>query len=230
MVSRLAGMVLVEAVCCSLADAKLAEQVGANRVEICVDIETAGLTPPIELVREVRSAVRLPLVVMIRARPGDYCFTGAEKAQMLSDAGRFGSIADGLIFGALTSSRELDAPFLSEMIEAAGTAECVIHRSIDTVDDYFGAVEEARKLGFRRILTSGHAATAFEGRQTLREVIRRFGDQIEVLPAGGIRASNVAAIIRDSGATQVHLGPRQGPPDALDGASLKQVIVSLATS
>ncbi len=215
---------LIEAVVCSRSDAVAAERAGASRVEICVDITTAGLTPPTDLVQAIRSAIKIPIVVMIRPRPGDYIFSEGEKAEMLEDITQFAPLADALIFGALTEAGTLDAEFLRQMVERASGKDCVIHRSIDSVPDFLTAVEAAIEIGFKRILTSGHAPDAYAGRFVLRELQSRYGSQIEILPAGGIRATNILEIIRDSGVNQVHLGPRKENILEIDDEALRQVV------
>jgi copper homeostasis protein len=55
-----------------------------------------------------------------------------------------------------------------------------------------------------RVLTSGHALSAEAGVDTLAAIVEDAAGRIEVLPGGGIRAHNVAQIVRRTGAMQVH--------------------------
>ena len=61
---------LLEVIACSVEDAIQAEEGGADRLEIVSDLDVGGLTPPLELVREIRSEVNLPLRVMLREEAG----------------------------------------------------------------------------------------------------------------------------------------------------------------
>jgi copper homeostasis protein len=54
------------------------------------------------------------------------------------------------------------------------------------------------------VLTSGGAATAAEGAENLATWIEAVGEGIQILPAGTIRAENVAALIEKTCADQVH--------------------------
>jgi copper homeostasis protein len=53
-------------------------------------------------------------------------------------------------------------------------------------------------------MSSGQQSTAIAGIKTLAKMIQMFGNQIEILPAAGINAENVAELIRQTGATQIH--------------------------
>ena len=54
-------MPLLEVIACSVADAVEAEKGGAKRLEIVRDLGRGGLTPPLELVAQIKHAVDLPL-------------------------------------------------------------------------------------------------------------------------------------------------------------------------
>ena len=52
----------------SLADARSAEQCGADRLELNVVLELGGLTPTAGLLQQVKQAVAVPVIAMIRPR------------------------------------------------------------------------------------------------------------------------------------------------------------------
>ncbi len=57
---------ILEVIVCSVADAVAAERGGANRLEIISHYEAGGLTPALELVREITVTVSIPARVMLR--------------------------------------------------------------------------------------------------------------------------------------------------------------------
>ena len=74
------------------------------------------------------------------------------------------------------------------------------HRAFDEKGD----LEEAIRLGFDRVLTSGGAKTAPEGAKQIANYVRQAKGRITILPGGGIDASNVARLVRETGVQEVH--------------------------
>ena len=56
------------------ADAVLAVDSGADRIELCIDYLSGGLTPPLAWIDQIKQEVDVPLVVMVRPRAGDFFF------------------------------------------------------------------------------------------------------------------------------------------------------------
>src|SRR6267378_3714443 len=59
----------------SLEAAMAAERGGADRIELCSDLSVGGVAPSAELLRGVRSRVRIPIFSMIRPRTGDFVYS-----------------------------------------------------------------------------------------------------------------------------------------------------------
>ncbi len=69
---------LLEVAVASVEDAQAAEAGGADRLELNAALSLGGLTPSLGAFLEVRQATRLPLFVMLRPRPGAFCYRPAE--------------------------------------------------------------------------------------------------------------------------------------------------------
>jgi len=197
--------VLLEVCVQSPADCLAAPQGGADRVELCQAIELGGLTPSLGTVSAACERSPLPVIVLARPRPGDFVYTREEidlvrrEIECIRDAG-----ARGVALGALTSDGDVDLEALESWSDVSGELELVFHRAFDSCRDPSGALSLLADRGVRRVLTSGGAPTAAEGAATLAEWIQLISDRLEVLPAGTIRASNVAALVEATGAGQVH--------------------------
>ena len=59
----------------SVERAVAAERGGASRIELCGSLEIGGVTPSVELMREVRARLSLPIFSMVRPRGGDFVYS-----------------------------------------------------------------------------------------------------------------------------------------------------------
>ena len=197
--------VLVEACVDSLASARAAAAAGAGRLELCQNLSEGGTTPSLDLLAEVRERVVLPLHVLLRPR-GDFCYAGDEIAGLLRDiaaARRLG--ADGVVLGALTSDRRVNADATRRLRDAARPLRVTFHRAFDQTRDPFEALDTLLELGIERLLTSGQAATADAGIPLLKELVTRGAGRITILAGGGIRERNAKWIVAATGVQELHL-------------------------
>jgi len=199
--------ILLEIAVASLERAIAAQSAGAHRLELCSQLELGGLTPAINLVRQVRQAVQLPIHVMVRPRAGNFVYTAGEFAQMKSDitALRQENI-QGIVTGILLPDSSIDIAHTRELVSLASPLEGTFHRAFDEVPDPFPALEVVIETGATRILTSGGAPSTPEGVAALRKLIQQAGGRATILPGGGIHAGNIAALVRATGAREIHTG------------------------
>ncbi|MCA3440979.1 MAG: copper homeostasis protein CutC [Rhodobacter sp.] len=186
--------VLIE-VCVDSAEG-LAEAVagGADRIELCAALDLGGITPSAGLM-QAAARCPVPVLAMIRPRAGDFVFSPAEVAIMLADiaAARAAGLA-GVVLGASLPDGRLDDTVLARLTKAAAGLDLTLHRAFDLVPDMAPALDLAAGLGFRRILTSGQAATATQGRAGLERCFALAGGRIAIMPGSGISAQTVPAL------------------------------------
>jgi renalase len=181
---------------------------GADRLELSAALEVGGVTPSLGMFRAVRAAVDLPSYVLLRPRPGGFCYTNRELDSMLADAEEFMSAgAAGLVFGILTADGSIDGRSCQRLVSLA-RGHAVFHRAFDFLPDPLLAIDELIELGFERVLTSGGDSTAKAATARLAALIQHAGRRIEILPAGGIRPDNVADVVRETCCDQVHSSAR----------------------
>jgi copper homeostasis protein len=65
--------ILLEVCIASVDDALAAAAGGADRLELNSALSLGGLTPSAGLFAEVRRATQLPVIAMVRPRPGGFC-------------------------------------------------------------------------------------------------------------------------------------------------------------
>jgi copper homeostasis protein len=191
----------------SLEAALAAQRGGADRIELCGNLNIGGVTPSIELMRKVREKLHIPIFVMIRPRGGDFVYSEAEFAEMMgsiADAKQAGM--DGIVLGVLTRERRVDVAGTRELVEFANPLTVTFHRAFDECVDLREALEDVIQTGARRILTSGGAKSALEGAALLAELIAAAGNRIIIVPGAGISASNVARVVKETRASEFHSG------------------------
>lgn len=217
---------LVEICAPSVERAREAFALGADRIELCRDIDCGGLTPAPEDFTAI-PFLGGPVHVLIRVRPGNFVYTEEETAAMLASIDKAAvSRAAGVVVGALTADGRIDMDASRTLIARAREhgLSVTFHRAIDETADYFRAYEDVCRLGVDRILTSGGMPTAFDGRFRLAHLIRpEAGAATDcpdkpchggtpcctprrpiIMPGKGITADNVLEIIAVTGAREVH--------------------------
>ena len=220
---------VLEVCCGSLQSAVNAVAGGAERIELCSALEVDGLTPSMQVLRELRQRYpALRIHVLIRSREGDFVYSEAEVAQMeqeIHEAVAAGATA--IVGGALTPEGEVDVLATKRLVQAAEGLPFTFHRAFDVVKDWQAALETLRALGIQRVLTSGGAATAEEGIAVLRQLVTQAGDSLTILPGGGVNRRNARRIIKETGATEIHGSCSEVLPDGQRLTSAAEVAAVL---
>lgn len=191
----------------SLDTALAAEHAGADRIELCAELNLGGITPSIAAMRKVHEELEIPVFPIIRPRKGDFVYNDSEFAAMrraIATARDYG--LEGVVLGILRPDRTLDVERTRELVEWAQPLEVTFHRAFDHAPDLLRALEDVLETGATRLLTAGGAATAPEGSATLRKLVEAAGDRIIVLPGAGLHAANIAKLAAETRAREYHSG------------------------
>ena len=197
----------------SFESARRASEAGADRLELCGDLLVGGVSPSPYLIEQVVSRVKTPVNVLLRPRFGDFCFTDEEKEVLLKEI-EFCAQAgvNGVVIGALTPEGDLDVPFMSRCMAAAGDLEVTLHRCFDVCRDGFEAIETACDLGIQTILTSGQMATAPKGIENLKAMRKFAADRIHLMAGSGVSAANIPQLYQQAGICHFHLSAKASFP------------------
>lgn len=195
----------LEIACFNLESAVIAQQNGADRVELCADMDVGGTTPDFKTVLQVREKLTIDLYVMIRPRGGNFVYTDAEFQQMQADITALKEFnVDGFVFGILKEDKTINVEQNKVLVDLAKPIPCTFHRAFDEVENAFGALEEVIGCGFKTILTSGQKPNVSEGMHRLAELVSKADNRIVIMPGGGLRSTNIEVIQQNTKAVFYH--------------------------
>ena len=201
---------MLEICAANLQSALAAQRAGAQLIELCSALDAGGLTPSAGLIQAVCIQLTIPVNVLIRPREGHFYYTDAELAIMLDDI-RFcrEAGANGVVIGALTPDSQLNLEQMAALVEAAEGLDITCHRAFDFTPDPLAALDTLVALGIPRVLSSGQAASAFEGRFLLKKLVQHAAGRISIMPGAGINAANIAELAKTTGSREFHLSGRK---------------------
>ncbi len=198
---------IVEVCAESIGSALTAQEAGAFRIEFCDNMAEGGTTPSAGQILQAREMLSIKLYPIIRPRGGDFCYSDEEFAVMLRDVefcGRSG--CDGVVIGILKCDGTVDMERCTELVALAHSfgMGVTFHRAFDVSCDLNRALEDIIALGCERILTSGGAATALQGIEVIRELVRQSAGRITIMAGSGVTPENAAAIVLQTGVSEIH--------------------------
>lgn len=189
----------------SVQSAVNARTAGAERVELCQDLGEGGTTPSAAVIEYCVHQLGLRTHVLVRPRAGNFVYAAEEMAVVLRDIELCRLMgAHAVVVGFLTPDGDIDVDKTRRAVESAGTMEVTFHRAFDDCRDWHRGLRDIAACGCNRVLTSGQAATAYEGRATLRQMVQEAGDGLVVLAGCGITSHNAAALLKESGVSELH--------------------------
>lgn len=198
--------IIIEACVETLEEAILAEKNGAHRIELCSRLDLEGLTPERELVEQVIHNAGIPVKVMIRPRVGDFIYSADELSAMKDDI-QFCKKAgvQSVVFGILDKAGNLNLDQIQQLTEQASSLEVTIHKAIDHTPDPVASLRALLSIeNITSVLTSGGAATAYEGKEVIKKMIQVSKGLINVIAAGRITKNNLEEIHNLIGAHEYH--------------------------
>jgi len=202
---NLPNHILLEICVTSLDYALAAQRAGANRIELCSDLDCGGVTPSARLMETIREQLRIPIHVLIRPRPGDFVYTAGEFSTMCKAIRNAIHLKmDGIVVGILDRHFRIDVPRTRQLVELAHPLPVTFHRAFDETHSWQEALEAVIQTGARSLLTSGCRPKATDGLATLALLVKEARGRLSVMPGGGITPANVIRIVRATSAREIH--------------------------
>ena len=187
---------ILEACVETFEEALKAELLGADRIELCDDLNVGGVTPSYALLDSVLRQIKIPVMVMIRPRGGNFVHTSSEIKVMKQSIEVCKSLnVMGVVFGILDKQNHIDFATTRMLAEYASPLEVTFHKAIDDTPDPVRSAESLTGIkGISRILTSGGRPTALEGAENINEMNKVTAGHLKILAAGRITSANLENI------------------------------------
>ena len=201
--------VLLEVIATTVADARLAAQAGADRLELITGMGEGGLTPSLGLIEAVTAAVDIPVNVIVRPHSRSFVFDADDYAVMLRDVRAVAAAgANGVVIGMLTPEGEIDRDGLARAIGVADGLAITFHRAFDESRDLHEALDVL--LGFdavTNVLTSGGKPSVLQAEATIQALLRQAaGSHCTVLAGAGLTVEALAGFVQATQVKAVHFG------------------------
>tara|TARA_Y100000766_G_scaffold194683_1_gene167388 strand:- start:460 stop:1095 length:636 start_codon:yes stop_codon:yes gene_type:complete len=164
-----------------------AEKAGADRIELCKDLQSDGITPDYESAKRTIDSLNIPVFVLIRPRKGDFVYSNEEFELMKSDIVKFKEMGcKGIVSGIINDDKSIDIKRTKELVGLSRPLEFTFHRAFDIVSDPLNEIEKLIEIGVDRVLTSGQKNKAIDGLDFLEELRNISNNRIIIMPGSGI--------------------------------------------
>lgn len=208
----------LEVIACSLEDALAAEEGGATRIELTVRLDQDGLTPPLELAREVAGRVHIPVRAMLRDRPDFGVGSVDDLARLKRQALDLSAVGvEGLVTGYL-SGPTLDFEALESILRTVPGVPFTIHRAVEATRDPVASLRQLRRFpNVDRALASGGQGGPEERMARLDRYREAFGSGRKLVVGGGLTFDMLPILGNNSGLPVFHLGRAVRTPEHASG-------------
>lgn len=207
---------IVEVIATTLGEAKVAQNSGANRIELVSGLAEGGLTPSYGLIDHVIQSVHIPVQVMIRPHSQSFHYHADDVKTMIEDVLMVKRLAHqykaservGIVVGVLDEQGMIDEQLLQIILREAGEMDVTFHRAFDEVKDQFEALELLAKYPqIQRVLTSGGQHSALDAVPRIKSLVKVSQDtNVKILAGSGLTIANVASFAQDTEVEEVHFG------------------------
>lgn len=186
-------------------EAQRAEELGADRIELCDNLKDDGTTPSYGTIKLAEDTLAVDIVVIVRPRGGNFVYSEEEIRIMEEDIEICKKLkVQGVVIGALTEENKIDEKAMERLIEKAGDLKITFHMAFDMIDDKLEALETLIGLGVDRVLTKGGSGKALDNEESLRKLLESSNNRISILAGGGVTVDNYEELAKNTGVKEVH--------------------------
>ena len=197
--------ILLEACVGCYEEAKRAEMRGADRIELCDNLEEGGTTPSYGTIYLAKKNINIPISVIIRPRGGNFVYSNDEFEIMKKDIIICKELGvETVVFGILNKNNTIDIDRTRELVDLAQGLKVTFHMAFDEIYDKFKALEQLISIGVDRVLTKGGKDCAEEGKVVLKELVEKSKGKVIILVGGKVTYKNYKTLSEFIGCKEVH--------------------------
>ena len=197
-------MLCIELCVSTLEAITLAKDLKIDRVEVCQNLESGGLTPSTTLVRNALN-LGLKTHVLIRPRVGGFVYSDSELELIRQEISYFKKLGvHGVVIGALMPDHRINNEFIKSIRQEFPKLDITFHKAFDDTPDWKSSIDVLVDAGINRILSSGWETHVIKGMSTLKLMFEYAQGRIEILPGGGLNENNIDFFVKNIQPEWIH--------------------------
>ncbi len=208
-----------EVIVCNVAEAVLAEQYGATRLELIDAFADGGCSPDLLLAKDVIAAVKIPVNVMVRPHGNGFVLNDQHMQQVIKEIDFLinNTAVNGIVFGSLDESNKIEfeqLKIVANMLDSSGKL-LTFHRAIDCcngiIDNFNLLIDFIQKNYLpTHLLTSGGYPSAVDGINTINtfyKLIQQYNSTLKIIVGSGVKPDNLDQILANCHyCDEIHMG------------------------
>ena len=197
--------VIVECCANSVSSALTAIQAGANRIELCKNLENGGETPDYSDILELRNLTDIDLHILILPKANNFIYSNKDFKKIIEDI-QFckKNNINGVVIGALNKDLSINMKQTKELVEIARPMRVTFHRAFDTISKLENNLNKIIECGCDYLLTSGQKPNVDDGLNNLSKLVKQSSQKIKIIAGGGVNHNNVESLY-NIGVREFHL-------------------------
>lgn len=197
--------VIVECCANSVSSALTAIQAGANRIELCKNLENGGETPDYSDILDLRNLTNIDLHILILPKANNFIYSNKEFKKIIEDI-QFckKNNINGVVIGALNKDLSINMKQTKELVEIARPMRVTFHRAFDTISKLENDLNKIIECGCDYLLTSGQKPNVDDGLNNISKLVKQSSHKIKIIAGGGVNHNNVESLYK-IGVREFHL-------------------------
>ena len=197
--------VIVECCANSVSSALTAIQAGANRIELCKNLENGGETPDYSDILDLRNLTNVDLHILILPKANNFIYSNKDFKKIIEDI-QFckKNNINGVVIGALNKDLSINMKQTKELVEIARPMRVTFHRAFDTISKLENDLNKIIECGCDYLLTSGQKPNVDDGLDNISKLVKQSSQKIKIIAGGGVNHNNVESLYK-IGVREFHL-------------------------